>query len=97
LQIIRGGVGAPRVAKNGNFGVQTPETGRETAAKTMCLYYVVCPNQSYLCAKFERGDANVKIIAPKKPTDFGVRAAENFKVRQYTSTIYRLFNITDKV
>jgi len=78
LQIIRGGVGARRVAKNGNFDVQTPEKGRETAAKTMRLYYVVCPNQSYQCAKFGVGDANVKIFRPKKPTIFGVRAAQNF-------------------
>ena len=88
---------APERAKNGNFDVQTPEKCRETNVKTMCLHYVVCLNQSYQCAKFYMGDANVKIFTPKKPTDFGVRAAENFKVRQYTSTIYRLFNITDKV
>jgi len=44
----------------------------------MCLYYVVCPNQSYQCAKFERGDANANIFALKKPTIFGVRDAQNF-------------------
>ena len=68
------------MAKNGNFRIQTPEKGRETAAKTMRLYYVVCPYQSYHCAKFDQGDASVKIFPHEKPTDFGVRDAENFKV-----------------
>jgi len=68
----------PQMAKNRYFRIQTPEKGRETAGKTMRLYYVVCPDQSYHCAKFDLGDAKVKIFPPEKPTDFGVRDAENF-------------------